>query len=156
MPAKNTGTINASIAATVRKCFNIGISLLSAIGRSAYRGSPWIARQTVRQRNQAKCLSRFAVDCATNNAARQSYRPQPDSTSHTADVTRSWISLSLAFFFAELIVAPIWAVPMDIAPRYAGTASGMMNFGSALAGIVSPLFFGYMIDRTGSWTWPFA
>lgn len=66
------------------------------------------------------------------------------------------VSLSLAFFFAELIVGPIWAVPMDIAPRYAGTASGMMNFGFAFAGIVSPSTFGYLVDRTGSWAVPFA
>jgi MFS family permease len=71
------------------------------------------------------------------------------------DLTIAAISLSLCFFFAELIVAPIWAVPMDIAPRYAGTASGMMNFGFGLAGIISPLFFGYMIDLTGTWTVPF-
>jgi cyanate permease len=30
-----------------------------------------------------------------------------------------------------------------------------MNFGFGLAGIVSPLFFGYMIDLTGTWTVPF-
>ena len=42
------------------------------------------------------------------------------------------ICLSVAFFFAELIVAPIWAVPMDIAPEYSGTASGFMNFGFGL------------------------
>ena len=30
-----------------------------------------------------------------------------------------------------------------------------MNFGSAFAGIVSPLFFGIMVDITGSWTIPF-
>lgn len=66
------------------------------------------------------------------------------------------VSLSLAFLFVELIVAPIWAVPMDIAPRYAGTASGMMNFGFAFAGIVSPSTFGYLIDHTGSWVVPFA
>ena len=66
------------------------------------------------------------------------------------------VSLSLAFFFAELIVAPIWSVPMDIAPRYAGTASGMMNFGFAFAGIVSPSTFGYLLDHTGSWVVPFA
>jgi MFS family permease len=66
------------------------------------------------------------------------------------------VSLSLAFFFAEWIVAPIWSVPMDIAPRYAGTASGMMNFGFAIAGIVSPSTFGYLVDRTGSWVVPFA
>ena len=71
------------------------------------------------------------------------------------DLTISAISLALAFLFAELIVGPIWAVPMDIAPRYAGTASGMMNFGFGLAGIISPIFFGYMIDLTGTWTVPF-
>jgi MFS family permease len=71
------------------------------------------------------------------------------------NLTIAAISLSLAFFFAELIVAPIWAVPMDIAPRYAGTASGMMNFGFGLAGIISPFFFGVMIDLTGTWTVPF-
>jgi MFS family permease len=71
------------------------------------------------------------------------------------DLVISAVCLSLAFFFAEMIVAPIWAVPMDIAPRHAGTASGMMNFGSALAGIVSPVFFGYVLDLTGTWTVPF-
>jgi MFS family permease len=65
------------------------------------------------------------------------------------------VCLSLAFFFAELIVAPIWAVPMDIAPRYAGSASGMMNFGFGLAGLVSPSSFGYLVDHTGSWAFPF-
>jgi MFS family permease len=64
--------------------------------------------------------------------------------------------LTLAFFFAELIVAPIWSVPMDIAPRYAATASGMMNFGFGVAGLVSPSSFGYLVDRTGSWAIPFA
>ena len=71
------------------------------------------------------------------------------------DLTVSAVCLSLAFFFAELIVAPIWAVPMDIAPRYAGSASGMMNFGFGLAGLVSPASFGYLVDRTGSWVVPF-
>ena len=64
--------------------------------------------------------------------------------------------LTLAFFFCELIVAPIWAVPMDITPRYAGTASGMMNFGFGVAGLVSPSSFGYLVDRTGSWVAPFS
>jgi MFS family permease len=72
------------------------------------------------------------------------------------DVTIAALSLAGAFFCVELVVAPIWAVPMDIAPRYSGTASGMMNFGFGVAGIVSPFVFGYLIDRTGSWTLPFA
>ena len=71
------------------------------------------------------------------------------------NLTVAAVSLSLAFFFAELIVGPIWSVAMDIAPRYAGTASGMMNFGFGVAGLVSPSSFGYLVDRTGSWVVPF-
>jgi MFS family permease len=70
-------------------------------------------------------------------------------------LTVAALCLGAAFFFVELIVGPIWAVPMDIAPRYAGTASGMMNFGFGVAGIISPIFFGAMIDMTGSWAVPF-
>lgn len=65
------------------------------------------------------------------------------------------ICLSGAFFFAELIVAPIWAVPMDIAPQHSGTASGFMNFGFGLAGMISPVVFGAVIDATGRWDLPF-
>ena len=71
------------------------------------------------------------------------------------NLTVAAICLSLAFFFAELIVAPIWAVPMDMARRYAGSASGMMNFGFGVAGLVSPSSFGYLVHRTGSWVIPF-
>ena len=52
----------------------------------------------------------------------------------------------------KLIVAPIWALAMDIAPNYAGTASGMMNFGFGLASVLSPIFFGYTIEHTQNWT----
>jgi MFS family permease len=72
------------------------------------------------------------------------------------DVNVAAASLAAAFFCVELVVAPIWAVPMDIAPKYSGSASGMMNFGFGLAGIISPFVFGYLIDKTGSWTLPFA
>ena len=61
------------------------------------------------------------------------------------------ILLSAAFFFAEFTVGPMWAIPMDIAPRHSGFASGFMNSGSALAAIISPLVGGYIVDRTGSW-----
>jgi MFS family permease len=72
----------------------------------------------------------------------------------TRNLTVAAAGLALAFFFAELIVAPIWAVPMDIAPQYSGTASGMMNFGFGVAGLISPSSFGYLVDRTGSWVVP--
>jgi sugar phosphate permease len=61
------------------------------------------------------------------------------------------ILLSLAFFAAEFTVGPMWAIPMDIAPRFSGFASGFMNSGSALAAIISPLVGGYIVDRTGRW-----
>jgi len=50
----------------------------------------------------------------------------------------------------------MWAIPMDIAPRYSGTASGFMNTGSALAAVLSPMAFGYIADVTGNWHVPFA
>jgi MFS family permease len=49
----------------------------------------------------------------------------------------------------------MWAIPMDIAPKFSGSASGLMNTGSALAAILSPLVFGYVIDKTGNWELPF-
>ena len=52
-------------------------------------------------------------------------------------------------------MAPIWAVPIDVAPSYAGSASGFVNAGSAIAGIISPFLFGIIIDLTGNWTLPF-
>jgi MFS family permease len=63
--------------------------------------------------------------------------------------------LSGAFFCLELTIGPIWSVPMDIAPKFAGTASGIMNTGSAVAAIISPIVFGMIIDATGNWELPF-
>jgi sugar phosphate permease len=72
------------------------------------------------------------------------------------DVTIILMYLSLGFFFLELVIGPIWSVPMDIAPEFAGTASGLMNTGSAIAAIVSPIAFGAIVDWTGDWVLPFA
>jgi MFS family permease len=71
------------------------------------------------------------------------------------NLTTVAICMTAACFFSELVVAPIWAVPMDISPDYAGTASGMMNFGFGVAGIISPVVFGKLLDITGHWTVPF-
>ncbi len=66
------------------------------------------------------------------------------------------ICLVTALFCTEMMVAALWSVPMHIAPRYAGIASGMMNCGYGLAGIISPIVFGVVVDRTGDWQLPFA
>ena len=65
------------------------------------------------------------------------------------------IDLSLGFFFSEFTVGPMWAIPMDVAPRFSGSASGLMNSGSALAAILSPIVFGFVIDKTNNWELPF-
>jgi sugar phosphate permease len=73
----------------------------------------------------------------------------------TKNLTILAVCLAAAFFFAEMTIGPMWAIPMDIAPRYAGSASGIMNCGSALAAILSPVTFGYIIDQTQNWELPF-
>ena len=64
--------------------------------------------------------------------------------------------LSASFFFLELTNAVLWSLPMDIAGAYAGTAGGMMNTGFGLAGMISPIAFGFLIQTTGSYEVPFA
>ena len=71
------------------------------------------------------------------------------------DVALLAVLLSAGFFFLELNIGPLWSVPMDIAPQYAGAAAGMMNTGMAIAGIISPMVFGKLIDLFGDWFWPF-
>jgi MFS family permease len=66
------------------------------------------------------------------------------------------VSLTVSFFFLELTNSVLWTIPMDIAPDHAGVASGLMNTGFGVAGIVSPIVFGFIIDRTGNWQLPFA
>jgi MFS family permease len=59
-------------------------------------------------------------------------------------------------FFLGFAISPLWTATMDIAPDYAGTSSSLMNASGAVAGIVSPVAFAWILDRTGSWTTPFA
>jgi len=63
--------------------------------------------------------------------------------------------LALAFFSLELTNAVLWALPLDIAGPHAGTAAGMMNTGFGIAGMISPVVFGVLIDRTGRYEIPF-
>ncbi|MGY0021805.1 MFS transporter [Streptomyces sp. cg35] len=68
-------------------------------------------------------------------------------------VTASWLVvliMSLAFF-GKGLGALGWAVIGDVAPKQiAGLAGGVFNAFGAVAGIVTPLVVGYLIDATGS------
>lgn len=74
---------------------------------------------------------------------------------YTQTAVTAVILLAASFFFLELTNAVLWSLPLDIAGKYAGTAGGMMNTGFGLAGMISPLAFGYLIQRTGSYEIPF-
>jgi MFS family permease len=106
----------------------------------------WLLKRT---QSRTKARSYMVVVC--NLAALASLLP----ILFVHDSTIAAIALSLGFFFAELTIGPMWAIPMDIAPKYSGTASGFMNMGSALAAILSPVAGGWIIDVTGNWDWPF-
>jgi len=64
-----------------------------------------------------------------------------------------WL-LAAAFFFLELTNAVLWTLPLDIAGAHAGTAGGMMNLGFGVAGMISPVVFGALIQRTGRYELP--
>ena len=74
---------------------------------------------------------------------------------YVRDITVVAICLAGGFFFAESVIGPMWAIPMDIAPKFSGTASGLMNAGSALAAILSPVVAGYVTDLSGDKQLPF-
>ncbi|NRO96650.1 MFS transporter [Paraburkholderia sp. NMBU_R16] len=69
-------------------------------------------------------------------------------------LTAVWL-LSGSFFFLEITNPVLWTLPLDIAGKYAGTAGGMMNTGFGVAGMISPVAFGYLIEHTGSYNAPF-
>lgn len=74
----------------------------------------------------------------------------------TPPLTVAVVSLAFSFFFLELTNAQLWAIPMDVAPTWSGTASGMVNTGFGVAGILSPIVVGLLVQVTGGFAVPFA
>jgi MFS family permease len=64
--------------------------------------------------------------------------------------------LAVSMFCLELTIAPMYAVPMDISREFAGLGSAYIIMGVAIAGIISPVVFGWLIDVSGNWNLPFA
>jgi sugar phosphate permease len=63
-------------------------------------------------------------------------------------------SLVAAQFFLECVQGPQWSLPMDMGGKYTGTVAGLMNGFGNLAGALSPIFFGFLVER-GLWQAPF-
>jgi MFS family permease len=57
--------------------------------------------------------------------------------------------LGVAFFLSELADSPLWLVGAEVAPKHAGTSSALTFAGMAVAGAVSPLIVGKLLDITG-------
>jgi len=58
---------------------------------------------------------------------------------HTASAVLAAISLAFATAFILCVEGPFWAMMMRIAGRKSGTAGGIMNMGSNLGGLISPM-----------------
>jgi MFS transporter, ACS family, glucarate transporter len=63
--------------------------------------------------------------------------------------------LACALASVDLALSACWAVCLDIGRDHAGVITGYMNTVGNLGGLVTPLVFGYAVERLGSWTLPF-
>lgn len=73
----------------------------------------------------------------------------------THDPFQIALCLAASLFFLEMSEGPVWAVPMDVAPRYAGIAGSFVSTAAGVAAVLSPAAFGFIADLTGSFLPPF-
>lgn len=74
----------------------------------------------------------------------------------TDNFTINAAGLGLAFFLSELSDSPLWLVGAEVAPDHAGTSSAIVFAGMAIAGAVSPLVIGKILDMSGGqWSMAF-
>ena len=59
------------------------------------------------------------------------------------------VSLALGYFMIELADPSIWMLGMEVLPSHAATSTAMVNTGFAIAGFISPLIVGWLLDATG-------
>jgi len=66
------------------------------------------------------------------------------------------VVLGLSGVFLGISICNSWAIPQMLAgPRMVGRWVGVQNFAGNLAGAVAPALTGFLLDRTGSYLWPF-
>lgn len=75
----------------------------------------------------------------------------------THDVLISTCSLSFAFFCSELSDSPLWVLGSEVVPKHAATSAACTFTGMALAGAISPVVIGLLLDMSGGkWAVAFA
>lgn len=64
--------------------------------------------------------------------------------------------IALTGVFLGISICNSWAIPQVLAgPQMVGRWVGVQNFVGNLAGAVAPVLTGFLLDRTGSFYWPF-
>lgn len=127
--------------------FVASIPLLVAVAGNVVGGSlsDWIYRRT----GQLK-FSRRVVAAPAMLMAGVFLIPTGLSTNPWTAV----LCLAFSFFFLDMVFGPAWAVAMDVGGEFSGTVSSIMNSAGAIGASVSPIVFGFFVQR-GSWVVPF-
>jgi MFS transporter, ACS family, glucarate transporter len=64
------------------------------------------------------------------------------------------LAMVASFACADVILGPAWATCLDIGKDHAGTITGCMNSFGQIGGMLSPVLFGWAVERWGSWNVP--
>src|SRR6185436_17929528 len=67
---------------------------------------------------------------------------------YIADPVPAMIAMGLASFALDLALPGCWSTCMDVGGKYAGTLSGSMNMMGNIAGGVSPVAVGYILQHS--------
>ena len=70
------------------------------------------------------------------------------------DPRSALVAMVASFACADVILGPAWATCLDIGKEHAGTVTGCMNSFGQAGGLLSPLAFGWMVEKWGSWNIP--
>jgi MFS family permease len=80
---------------------------------------------------------------------------EPDCIRHSNAQFFFWLGVAGVFF--GLSTPMIFAIGATLAgPRAAGRWAGAQNLAGQLAGILAPVVTGFIVDRTGAFSWAFA
>jgi MFS family permease len=67
----------------------------------------------------------------------------------THDIMICALGLSFSFFCSELGDSPLWVIGTEVSKEHSATSAACTFFGMAVAGAVSPVVIGYLLDVSG-------
>jgi hypothetical protein len=132
--------------ASLRKTFATGLTLIlaSPAASVAHADPPGYLFQDFGQQSSAHASSDANVNASRRNTVILGFLGSFTFMSlvfftrdffFTRDPVQIALYLAASLFFLEMIEGPVWAVPRDIAPRYAGVAGGFVSTAADLAAV---------------------